>query len=336
MSVPPSDAVNLVSASLLLEDFFAAIYAYFSTTSTRWTAGLETSVTAAPKPGSFSFVISSISDDFELCFVNEGTPAAPDILDGRVGINPDGSVDPILDDTDPSASAANYSGLNGSAYENGVLAFRWSDLSVAFKPDNTEFSLIEYDDAIILLFKNGTRTIFPRGLYAGNILAPAFTGWNVPPLFVDGFGILSDVVGLKISAVPAEQPFWLNGNTAAGSVTTVNSVMRSQLGQLIGNATVNPPPVPWMGKPNVDTPKQTGWTALELSIGGLLSPGAVQMRIGASLPLGYLKHLRILPDEPPYTKWQAGGADVYMTLGNGNTVAAGPLACVIPDGFAPR
>jgi hypothetical protein len=343
MPVPSSDGYNLTSATTNnLKDFFAALYAHFNTTSTRWTPTDETATPAAPPgpAGSFSFTIQSVADpDIELNFCLEGTQAAPDQWDGRVGINPDAQNNPISDSRDPSASAPWYSGQNGQVNENGPLAFYWSVSNVfQVRPGSTQFILIEYDDAITILFKDAARVRFVRGVHAGRIFVPAFQGWSNGSVELDGLGVLGDQPGFS-SGSQSYRWLWFDStrNNSQPGAALNSTIFRQKIGQTVlpcsnqGGQNASWLNHFWSGN-------TTGVTTAGATIAGLISPVMMTCRMGLATPFGVMKYLRLLPNDAPYRIWVLQGTSIetYMTLGNGWTTTAAPLACIIPDDFVPN
>lgn len=321
MSVVPLRNVVLTAASVDWEDIFATIYADMLANST-WLLTNEFGSTGPPGPdGGFSFTAQSPDGTIELNFLNDGTQGSPSLTDFRIGVNPDGSADPITDSRNPSASAANFSGA-----DDGKLQ--------SYTPANTEFILIEWDHAIMVLFKDAGRTATPLGIYLGECLLQPITA-------LESSGAVRLDGTVVFGAIPDK-----TASGWASVVGTTGADMRRRIGTGQTIDTVGPGITASWSEPSlagfrlydyfnvtIDSYFQYGPSlervAMPVSYG--LQAGSPQ---GADQ--GWIsRHLRTVPGTlPPYSMWTAGGTIQYMVIGS--TPANSGLAIVIKSPFNPN
>lgn len=309
------DAYNLSSSGTNIYDYQEALYNHFLNTSTKWGTILdETNVTTpAQGDGSFSFAIENTDGSLQLNFLNAGADADnPDVNDARVGINPDGDTDPIVDSTAPSGDVTNFGDTN-----EGPIAFHTTG------SENTEFLLFEWDDAILVLFKSDIRDDTPFGFHAGKIVVPAYTTDETlqGDAIMDGTGVMGYIPQVNLST----------GANSWASTSTVNSIIRMGIGQSSGTQTDS-----WCTDTTTSTNSATGLTEASLQVGpsALLRPSPIPIFYGTLDALyGYAKYLRYVPNTlDPLNKWEnSAGEDQYMCFENSPVGCS--LATLIPDGF---
>jgi hypothetical protein len=309
----PTRAVNLVAASTDVEDVMAAIWADIPNGS--WS---QVTQTQTSNPGDKSFAIRAPGGALELNFSNDNL-GAPSTTDIRVGINPDGVSDPIVNSEAPHTDAANFSGT-----DRGKL------LSLG-QFDNVEFIWMEWPDAVMALFKNAARTLTPNGIHAGKTLVQPLTSLGNPggisQVRMDGHAILGERPGFDGTA---DNGFWLPINNS------YPMFMRRRLG---------------LGQTFHATNRNVAWTEsgkiLERysASGSYFYYGPLAERVPSSVIYSDLssdfwvaKYLRQVPHEfPCFTIWPSGASDRYMTVRSVADAAApdGSCAVLIPDGFTP-
>ena len=284
--------------------------------------------------GRYSMAIESPGGGLQINFRCEGTIALPSTTLIRVGVNPDGSSDDILDSRDPhTGGAANFSGTDGGNYLNfGLIGI-----------GNTEFILLEWDDAIMVLFKNATRTTAPQGIHAGNILVNPLSTLADPgggsKIRMDGHAIFQEISGFYDALAANRNRQWMRptsygqcsrrrvalGNTAstfggwvAGAAWEQGATLTGGIGYNDGQYLHGPDseriPAALGYYPESTSSGSAVWVAKYLRIGSPLCP-----RLGV---------------------WTLGPNERYMTIGpltgvNNNTYD-GVLHVPIPVGFVPN
>jgi hypothetical protein len=340
----PIRAKVLTAASTAIYDIMETLYADIVSFST-WTSVHQT---AHGNPvrgnGSNSFAIRAPDNSREINFSNESlTPAAADTAAFRVGVNPDGSSDPIVDSTDPHGGggpgAANYSGTDrGRAL---TLASVGGDPAIG----HAEFIVIEWTDAIMLIFKDATRTYPPKGVHAGACLLNPMTSLADPGgssiLKMDGNSILGSAPGYTGAASAEHWSAVNSGNFAHDIRRRIADGQTSDLNDLLA---------PWCQEGLITGNAHSG-AVLLYQTGDLnyrRGPNDERMPTpifltasgtsdGAELYL--YKYLRSVPAIlPPFSIYQVAGVNRYMvlgsqTLGSGNNAN---LAVPIPAGFNPN
>lgn len=317
MSIIPIRMVNLVAASVEMKDIMAVAHADINANST-WLVPNETPTDPTVGPGSYSMTLRSPSGGVELNLINSGTPAAPSATTVKQGINPDGSADPILDSTAPWVSSLNFSGADGGFAHSAT-------------PGNVEFILVEWADAIMLLFKNAARTLMPAGWHFGKIMqTPIGALASSGSLRMDGHMILS--------GVPREGSGDVWGSTSQGcpqrrriatgqSVSTSGSGISASWAQgIAGQRIVSRIPA------SVDSAYIYGPAAERVLWPVVLS----HQHTTANSDHGWLmKYLRFTPEiMPPFSFFRVGIEDQYMVIGT--STANSGLAIPIIDGFIPN
>jgi len=101
MALIPDRAVVLTAASTSVTDVMEKYYADLG--SSAWTATKQTP-TDVGGSGSFSMTLRNAGNSIELNILNNGTPASPSADTVRLGINPDGTSDPIISSLHPHES----------------------------------------------------------------------------------------------------------------------------------------------------------------------------------------------------------------------------------------
>jgi hypothetical protein len=314
MSVVPLRNVVLTAVSTDVEDVMAAIYADMFANST-WVLTNEYGTTGPPGPdGGYSFTAQNPSGSLELNIKNNGTQGAPSLTDVRLGINPDGSADPIADSRTPSASAANFSGTDEGALRTATIG-------------NVEFILIEWDVALMVLFKDATRTFTPGGWYWGQCLlqpiaALASGSGNVR---LDGNIIFGPVPG-------GESTAWASNVTAGSSLQrrriAVGQSVKTANAGITGSWSEASSAFNRLYCPRDATPDsyyrygpglERVTFAFDFQIGNGLTHAADQGWIS--------RHLRSVPELlPPFSFWEVGGVNHYMVINN----TAANSRCAIP------
>lgn len=314
MNVIPIRMVNLIAASVLLPDIMAAVYDDVSDNST-WIGTQQSDTTAPTGLGSYSQTLRNPSGSLELNWKNNATPGAPSATDVRMGINPDGSGDPIEDSVSPWLTAANFSGTDG-----GFLN--------SFTPGNVEFIWVEWEDAVMALFKNSTRTHYPFGWHLGTVLLPPMAAMgNSGSLRMDGNLIFS-----RLPSFDATPESW---------ASTGGPIMRRRiaLGQSVD---ILDTALAW-------SQAQGGrrlTTIAPATSDSSFKYGPAQERVvwpviyrNQSSSFGsdegwMAKYLRLVPAVlPPTSIWRVAGLDQYLVIGR--TTGNGSLAIPMIDGFQP-
>lgn len=318
MATDRPTSVNLTAAGLTMPDFFAAIFAYFSATSVLWTA-LNSEVITGPGPaGSYSFTLRSVGAfDVELNWRNQGTQAAP-LAQARIGVNPDGSVDPITDSISPWLSAANFSGVDGGAQ---------LDFNEVAAPSNTEFTVHEWADAVAVVFKDAGRTAWPQGVHVGRIVERAYAGdANGPDILIDGTAVTTTLPSFSNSSGASVDDYWINA-------TGKNDRKRMRLGAGQGVGTTQQSA--WINQVAAGT--AVTLTTLDSTVGApspQVRPGPIPIAVFNRQAIGFSKYLRVVPPSLPYTLFQVAGLETYMTLGH--TAASNNAGIIVADNFNPR
>ena len=316
MSVLPLRSVNLTAATLDMVGVFAAIYADIVANST-WTATHQTTTIPAGALGAFSMTLRSPSGAVEINLINGGTALSPSATVAKLGINPDGSADPSTLSNDPQASALNFSGVdNGWALTQTI--------------QHAEFILVEWDDSLMVLFKNNIRTTFPNGWHLGKIWQqPIPKLENTGDLRLDGHVVMGNVPAV------ASGTAWVSNNASGGSLFR----RRISVGNTI-NTTIS-------GKGGAWAQPVSGQslTSYPLSVNDATYIYAGTQRIvvpveyhqvnANSADKGWLaKYLRLTsPILQPYALWRVSSVDQYLVIGN--TTAVSPLCIPILPGFDP-
>ena len=316
MPVLPLRNTVVTAASVLMKDICAAVYAEIDANSD-WTIPQHAAVTAGA-PGSFAMVLRNPSGSVELTVINNGSQAAPSATSVRLGINPDGDADPILDATNPAASAANFSGL-----DLGMLQTQ--------TPQNVQFLLFEYADSITVLFPRAARTAHPNGWHWG-------TAWQQPiTALADG----APLVALDGNIIYNNLP---NTSTAGGNWAPNNfsngllSRRRIHFGQSVSNflAGINAPwSEPGSGANRLGARVPTTVAAYQYGTHNVAWPIAYGNLSNNCADNGWVsKYLRIAPpSKPPNQFWYFGGQEQYMVIGT--STANSSLCIPVLPGFNP-
>jgi hypothetical protein len=315
MSIVPIRNVNLTAATPDMEGVFAAVNADIAANST-WLVTQSDTVSPPGAPGAFANTLQSPSGGVELTMINAGvSQASPSSNLARFGINPDGSADPVLDALNPQASAANFSGV-----DNG----RTMTTNIA----NPEFILIEWADAIMILFKNATRTTFPNGWFWGKIWQqpiPALE--NSGTLRLDGHVIMNNVPniggqGWAVASLSGGAPCRRRIATGQGLDTSLGG-KDSSWGEAATSQSLSSGPIPLTDDAYKYAGQRIVWPVTYHSINNNASDR------------GWLaKYLRLTSQLlQPYAMWRVSGSDQYMVIGT--SAADTPLCVPIIPGFDP-
>lgn len=200
--------ITIPASANLQSDRLAALYALWNGVSTNWVATLPVEIdTASPGPGSYSFALSRIgaptNPQFNLRM--DGTTAAPGTKP-YLGINPDGSTDPILDSESP-AGPANF-------YEKSIWTI-WGNYK--------NLLVFEFDDAIAVCCISDGGTVCADVIHFGEICTPRW---------VDDTA--AGAAGLRIGLGAFGGAVQAGGNTSWFDSST-NAFCRQALGTLAGD-----------------------------------------------------------------------------------------------------
>ena len=301
MSVLPVRNVVLTAASTDVADVQAAVYADLLANST-WTLPNQDPITAGA-PGSYAFTARNPTGTIELNIKNAGTPAAPALTAVRLGINPDGVGDPILNASAPSSSAANFSGT-----DDGRLTLAANG--------NAEVLLFEFDDSLMVLFKDAARTYTPGGWYWGKtLIEPIAALTSTGNLRIDGHCIFGPTPGTV-----ADQ--WLSNHTTNYSPTRRRIALgkeSSSAGSGITGSWADPTAAAiGLYQPTlqpIDAIYKYGPLLERIVHAGVLKSVA---QGSASSDTGLIcKHLRMSSAQLlfPFDFWSVGGVAQYMVIG---------------------
>jgi hypothetical protein len=310
----------LTAASVSVVDVMAAIYADMDANST-WVMTEETQITGPSDPGDFSWTAQSPSGDVELNCLNNGTPGAPSATAVRLGINPDGSADPITDSEQPWLSAANFSGNDGGRIYDAAVA-------------NTEFLLIEYDNALMVLFKNAARTTTPIGWYWGKC-------WLQPVTLLEGVSDIALDGNVAHGGAPGDGSGGWVSVVGSSGVVARRRIAPGQTVDTVNAGTAGSWADPSGGAFSLIAPQQAtnaAYYAYGPSNETVAFPIALSAQNGIThnADQGWLsRHIRAVPETlDPFEFWQAGGVNQYMVIGT--AAAAQRTAIVIKAPFNPN
>jgi len=321
----PIRATVLTAPSTDIQDIMTTVWSDIGANST-WTQVAQYNGGGAELPGWQAFAIRSPSGDREINFYNDGAS----VTNLWVGINPDGGSDPIVDPTQPWNDAANFSGAS-------PVMGRFMDLSATVYQaiGNAEFILLEWSDAIMLLFKDAARTYTPKAIHVGQCLVPLISALADPggssQLRIDGNAILGV---LPDGSASSYYDHWHTSNSSYPH----SMVRRVALGQSLGTSLSAHTSDAWIrtGKltfsASQDSDFKYGALSERVPEGVILYPYQATNRSSDRYVYKYIRNVPAILS--PFGIFTVGGSDRYMVVGM--TATNRYLAVPIPDGFNPN
>jgi hypothetical protein len=284
--------------------------------------------------GTHAFTIRSLDNATELCFINAGTKATPDLATAKVGVNPDGLADAIVNTETPWVDASNFSG-------SSLINMRSSWVTQGARHE--QFTWIEWPDAAMFLLKNDLRTFYPYGWHAGKIFQPAFDFYsNVGDVRVSGHGILGSIPRIAVwTTTPPVTSWIIFANT--GSDRQTGTALRVGVGQAIPSTNVSSSS--WtLGAVSTNASSTVYANKNLVGPSSLYQPHAfaVHFNYDDTSPMenairGFYKYIHACKqNEVVMTKYASGGEDVYLVVRYSTASPNGidpPFFVPIPNGF---
>jgi len=327
MALIPDRAVVLTAASTSIPDIMEVYYASLGTSA--WIATNQVP-TSTGGPGSFAMTLRNAAGDLELNMLNYGDPvqaagspdpSQPHAAVVRLGINPDGSDDPITDCTDPYGTPGGTGPANYSGADNGPAA--------TATIGSPEFIVLEWPDTILFLFKDASRKYVPWMWYWGKPWIAIMSSLeNAGKLRLDGHMIWQGRPGNS------------NNEYVSGNTYTPRITRRIALGNTV--ATAYPYLKGW-ARPSANSEAQTcefvasaGWFRFGPDNALTFQPLVFHPCDTSSAPDRYIdKYKRNWPlGNASFDIWTIGTANRYMVIWDVWSTSS-YLAVPIPADFNP-
>jgi hypothetical protein len=276
--------------------------------------------------------IENQAGTMQLNFRCEGTIETPTTNQIRAGINPDGSADDILDSRDPhTGGAANFSGTDGG---------RLLSYAASAAIGNTEFILLEWADAIMVLFKNSVRTSTPGGIHLGKTLLHPLASLGNPgggsAIRMDGNAILGSIAGKLSAGVPNPT----NDQWLETSNYFMGPRIRMATGQTHSTSLAWPGGVSWSQTGKLTLKIELTQNLYEFGPGNELVPAPITLVPRSTSVYGsdywFYKYLRAVPPIlPRFGTFRVSTGVRYLSIGHSGSVGSthGALAVPIPESF---
>jgi len=328
MALIPDRAVVLTAASTAVADIMETYYGSLGTSAWTATKQIPTSTGGA---GSFAMTLQNAAGDLELNMLNYGNPvqaagspdpSQPHASYVRLGINPDGSADPIQNCDDPYGTPGGTGPANFSGADNGPTAN-----SVIGSP---EFIVLEWPDAILFLFKDVAKNFVPWMWYWGRAWQPVMSELaNIGKLRMDGNIIFQGKPG--------------SGNNEYVCITTYTPRIRRRIA--LGNTVDTAPAylLGWAG--SIANSNDLSTTSVTSSAYFRYGPDNVYIVHAfvfrpcdaTASPDCYIdKYMRNVPSgNAPFDIWTIGAVNRYMVIWDAWTTGA-YIGVPIPYDFNPR